>query len=204
MKVGLFIPCYVNAVYPRGGAGVVRTARARLGCEVDYPARTRPAAGSRWPMRGSRRTPGRWRNAWTRLLRRIRLRGRAVGQLRGLRARGLSAAAGRLPGACVRRCAHLGDLRVPARRGEACAKLDARFPHRVSRAQLLPRGAQDGAVVAQRAERAPIGRSCATCWRWSRDVEVIAEPERAGTSAAASAGCSPSRRTPCRSAMGRD
>ena len=36
MKVGLFIPCYINAVYPRVGQATCELL-TRLGCEVDYP-----------------------------------------------------------------------------------------------------------------------------------------------------------------------
>ena len=36
MKVGLFIPCYINAVYPQVGRASCELLR-RVGCEVDYP-----------------------------------------------------------------------------------------------------------------------------------------------------------------------
>lgn len=36
MKVGLFIPCYINAVYPGVGRASYELL-SRLGCEVDYP-----------------------------------------------------------------------------------------------------------------------------------------------------------------------
>ena len=36
MKVGLFIPCYINAVYPGVGRASYELL-GRLGCEVDYP-----------------------------------------------------------------------------------------------------------------------------------------------------------------------
>lgn len=103
-------------------------------------------------MPGSRRTPGRWPRIWMRFCA-VRLRGRAFGQLRGFRARGLSAVVGQLPRACLRRFAYLGDLRVHPRRGEA-REAGCTFPAPGERAQLLPRGAQNGAVIAQRAERA--------------------------------------------------
>ena len=36
MKVGLFIPCYINALYPRVGEASCRLLTS-LGCDVDYP-----------------------------------------------------------------------------------------------------------------------------------------------------------------------
>jgi L-lactate dehydrogenase complex protein LldE len=36
MKVGLFIPCYVNAIYPEAGVATYRLLQA-LGLDVDYP-----------------------------------------------------------------------------------------------------------------------------------------------------------------------
>ena len=36
MKVGLFIPCYINALYPEVGRASCELLR-RVGCEVDYP-----------------------------------------------------------------------------------------------------------------------------------------------------------------------
>ena len=36
MKVGLFIPCYINALYPDVGRASYELLR-RVGCEVDYP-----------------------------------------------------------------------------------------------------------------------------------------------------------------------
>ena len=36
MKVGLFIPCYIDQFYPNVGKATIRLLE-RLGCEVDYP-----------------------------------------------------------------------------------------------------------------------------------------------------------------------
>ena len=36
MRVALFVPCYVDAIYPEVGVSVVRLLR-RLGVEVAYP-----------------------------------------------------------------------------------------------------------------------------------------------------------------------
>ena len=36
MKVGLFIPCYINAVYPQVGIASYKLLRS-LGVDVDYP-----------------------------------------------------------------------------------------------------------------------------------------------------------------------
>ena len=36
MKIGLFIPCYVNAVYPEVGIAAFKLLKS-LGLEVDYP-----------------------------------------------------------------------------------------------------------------------------------------------------------------------
>ncbi len=36
MKVGLFIPCYINAVYPQGGVASYKLLKS-LGVDVDYP-----------------------------------------------------------------------------------------------------------------------------------------------------------------------
>ena len=59
MKVGLFIPCYINAVYPQVGRASCELLR-RVGCEVDS---TRPAAGSRWPTPVSNGMRPHWPNA---------------------------------------------------------------------------------------------------------------------------------------------
>ena len=48
MKVGLFIPCYINAVYPQVGVASFKLLKS-LGVDVDYP-RTRLAADNRWRM----------------------------------------------------------------------------------------------------------------------------------------------------------
>ena len=36
MKVGLFIPCYINAVYPQVGVASFKLLKS-LGVDVDYP-----------------------------------------------------------------------------------------------------------------------------------------------------------------------
>ena len=36
MKIGLFIPCYINAIYPQVGVASYRLLKS-LGLEVDYP-----------------------------------------------------------------------------------------------------------------------------------------------------------------------
>ena len=36
MKVGLFIPCYIDAFFPEVGIATLKLLE-RLGCEVDYP-----------------------------------------------------------------------------------------------------------------------------------------------------------------------
>ena len=36
MKVGLFIPCYINAIYPQVGVASYKIL-SRLGVDVDYP-----------------------------------------------------------------------------------------------------------------------------------------------------------------------
>ena len=36
MKVGLFIPCYINAVYPQVGVASYKLLKS-LGVDVDYP-----------------------------------------------------------------------------------------------------------------------------------------------------------------------
>ena len=36
MKVGLFIPCYINAVYPQVGIASYKLLKS-LGVDVDYP-----------------------------------------------------------------------------------------------------------------------------------------------------------------------
>ena len=49
MKIGLFIPCYINAVYPEVGVASYKLLK-HLGLDVDYPL----AAASRWRMRVSK------------------------------------------------------------------------------------------------------------------------------------------------------
>ena len=41
MKIGLFIPCYINAVYPEVGVASYKLLKS-LGLDVDYP----------WPANG--------------------------------------------------------------------------------------------------------------------------------------------------------
>ena len=36
MKVGLFIPCYINAIYPNVGVASYKLLKS-LGVDVDYP-----------------------------------------------------------------------------------------------------------------------------------------------------------------------
>ena len=43
MKVGLFIPCYINAIYPQGGGASSKLLKS-LGVDVDYPL-DRPGCG---------------------------------------------------------------------------------------------------------------------------------------------------------------
>ncbi len=151
MKVGLFIPCYINAVYPGVGRASYELL-SRLGCEVDYPL-GQTCCGQPMANAGFEKDARALAEHMDALFCAVRLRGRAFGQLRGFRARGLSAVVGQLPRACLRRFAYLGDLRVHPRRGEA-REAGCTFPAPGERAQLLPRGAQNGAVIAQRAERA--------------------------------------------------
>ena len=129
MKVGLFIPCYINAVYP--GVGVRRT-----NCSGGWAARwiipsDRPAAGSRWPMPGSRRTPGRWQNTWMRFLRSTTTwSGPSASCVVFVREGYPRLLDNYREHACVDSriweiCEFIHDVVKPA-------KLDARFPHRVS------------------------------------------------------------------------
>ncbi len=48
MKVGLFIPCYINAVYPQVGVASYKLLKS-LGVDVDYPL-DQTAAASQWQM----------------------------------------------------------------------------------------------------------------------------------------------------------
>ena len=57
MKVGLFIPCYINAVYPEVGIASYKLLR-HVGVDVDYPMRRRLAWPSGW--RNSLRTMTTW------------------------------------------------------------------------------------------------------------------------------------------------
>ena len=57
MKVGLFIPCYINALYPQVARASYELL-VRLGCDVEYPL----DQTSRWPTPGSSRMPNRWLN----------------------------------------------------------------------------------------------------------------------------------------------
>ena len=47
MKIGLFIPCYVDAVYPEVGVATYKLLR-HLGLDVEYPEVLRPADGQCW------------------------------------------------------------------------------------------------------------------------------------------------------------
>ena len=55
MKVGLFIPCYVNAVYPEVGIATYKLLKS-LDIDVDYPM----DAASLWPMPDSNRKLKSW------------------------------------------------------------------------------------------------------------------------------------------------
>ena len=60
MKVGLFIPCYINAVYPGEGRASYELL-GRLGCEGEYPlgatCRGQPGANAGFEEDGRPRVP---------------------------------------------------------------------------------------------------------------------------------------------------
>ena len=56
MKVGLFIPCYINAIYPQVGVASYKLLKS-LGVDVDYPL-DQTCCGQ--PMRVSRTKPRKW------------------------------------------------------------------------------------------------------------------------------------------------
>ena len=53
MKIGLFIPCYINAIYPGVGVASYKLLTS-LGLDVDYPL-DQTCCGSQWRMPDSRR-----------------------------------------------------------------------------------------------------------------------------------------------------
>ena len=67
MKVGLFIPCYINAVYPQVGVASFKLLKS-LGVDVDYPF-DGLVADSPWRMRGLKMKPLNWRGVLTSCLR---------------------------------------------------------------------------------------------------------------------------------------
>lgn len=48
MKIGLFIPCYINAIYPGVGVASYKLLTS-LGLDVDYPL-DQTCAGNQWRM----------------------------------------------------------------------------------------------------------------------------------------------------------
>jgi L-lactate dehydrogenase complex protein LldE len=51
MRVGLFIPCYINQFYPQVGVAVLELLE-RQQIEVEYPM-NQTVAGSQWRIQGS-------------------------------------------------------------------------------------------------------------------------------------------------------
>lgn len=147
MKVGLFIPCYINAVYPEVGRASCELLR-RVGCDVDYPL-DQTCCGQPMANAGFERDAKALAERMNALFERYDYVVGPSGQLRGLRPRRLPTPARQLPRACLSRLPHLGDLRISPRRGETRT---ARRPLPAPRqpAQLLPRRAHDGALVAER------------------------------------------------------
>ena len=65
-QIGLFIPCYVDQLYPQVGLATLRVLR-RLGLDVEFP-KSRPAAASPWPTLAARKTHGRLPKSFSRSL----------------------------------------------------------------------------------------------------------------------------------------
>lgn len=53
MRIGLFIPCYVDALYPEVGVATYKLLKS-LGLDVAYPL-TRLVVDSLWPMQDLKR-----------------------------------------------------------------------------------------------------------------------------------------------------
>ncbi len=81
MKIGLFIPCYINAVYPEVGVASYKLLK-HLGLDVDYPLDQTCCGKCGFRKRIVETGP-----AYGRTVPAIRLCGRPLGQLRSFRER---------------------------------------------------------------------------------------------------------------------
>ena len=101
MRVGLFVPCYIDAFFPEVGIATLELLE-RLGCDVDYPVRSdllRPADGELRLPGGSRRHRAQFRRQFFGVRpRRVSLR--QLRQSRPLEVHG-DRADGRGHGSCV-------------------------------------------------------------------------------------------------------
>lgn len=129
MKVGLFIPCYINAVYPGVGRASYELL-SRLGCEVDYPLGQTCCRAADGQCRVREGRPGAGRTHGCAFCA-VRLRGRPSASCVVFVREGYPRLLDNYrEHACVDSriweiCEFIHDVVKPA-------KLDARFPHRVS------------------------------------------------------------------------
>ena len=129
MKIGLFIPCYINAVYPEVGVASYKLLK-HLGLDVDYPL-DQTCCGQPMANAGFRKRIVETGPAYGRTVPAIRLCGRSLGQLRSFRERKPSGHTEVRGHACLNSgkiydiCEFLHDIVKPE-------KAAGRFPHKVS------------------------------------------------------------------------
>lgn len=114
MKVGLFIPCYINALYPEVGEASYKLL-TQLGVEVDYPL-DQTCCGQPMANAGYERDAKALAERMEALFAKYDYVVGPSGQLRGLRQGGIPPPAERLPRTRLHRFPHLGDLRIRTRR----------------------------------------------------------------------------------------
>ena len=196
MKIALFIPCYINALYPQVGEASYRLLRS-LGLDVDYPL-DQTCCGQ--PMANA----GYERDAQP-LAERMEELFAGYDYVVGPSASCVSFVREGYPrlvphadgGPCLASriyeiCEFVHDVVRPER-------LDASFHHKVSIHNSC-HGVRLMGLSTPSELNIPYRSKCATCWRWSKGSRFSSL--RAWTSAAVSAACSPWRRRRSRSAWG--
>ena len=191
MKVGLFIPCYINAVYPEVGRASYELLQ-KVGCEVDYPL-DQTCCGQPMANAGFEKDARALAEHMNELFARYDyVVGPSASCVVFVREGYPRLLKDYREHACVDAriweiCEFLHDVVRPTR-------LDARFPHRVSLHNSC-HGVRHMGLSSPSEEQVPYHSKLRDLLSLVEGIDVV---EPAGTSAAASAECFRSRRTPCR------
>ena len=127
MRIGLFIPCYIDQFYPRVGVATLAAAGALRRRRRSSSPPSKPAAASRWPTPAATTRPGRWPSGSSRSSARydyvVGPSGSCVAMVRK-HYHGLVARRSRAPRG---RAQDLRAVRVPGRRAEGRTASPASF-----------------------------------------------------------------------------